>query len=293
MKFLVIGNLTKDTIRIKDQEKITFGGSASYCSITAKRLGWDSHILSRGNSKLNDWIKFLESEGITIDIQESKNITHNLNVYDGEDRKEWSLSDAGKINHTGIKKADIIHIGPVFNEITIDCVKEARKKSKILSLDVQGFLRKPKNKQMIKKFWKEKNQFLKYIDILKISKDEIPHVSKNKNYYEALDELLDLGAKIVILTLGENGALIAGKEKHRIPAFKTNTIDPTGCGDVFSAAFVIKYFETKDLMESGFFASAAASYVVEDFGTKNIVDKSKVDERFKILKTTHNLLFGE
>jgi len=41
--------------------------------------------------------------------------------------------------------------------------------------------------------------------------------------------------------------------------------------------------ETNNELESGLFASAAASFVVEDFGTKNIVEREKVMKRFKEL----------
>jgi sugar/nucleoside kinase (ribokinase family) len=83
------------------------------------------------------------------------------------------------------------------------------------------------------------------------------------------------------------------KETHRIPAYQTTVVDRTGSGDVFSSAFAIRYFETKNALESGLFATAAASFVIEDFGTKNIAERNKVEERFKMLKNSHNLLLGE
>ena len=69
MKFLVIGNITKDTIRTGKKERNTFGGASSYGSITAKKLGWDSYVLSRGNHELNTWIKNLESRGIKVELE--------------------------------------------------------------------------------------------------------------------------------------------------------------------------------------------------------------------------------
>lgn len=293
MRFLVIGNLTRDTIRTKDREKVTFGGTTSYCSITASRLGCETHVLSRGNSELNQWIRILESEGINVDLQESEDVTHFVNDYVGDKRKQLLLSDAGEIDHKRIKRADLIHLGPVFNEVTLESIKDARKNSKIVSLDAQGFLRKLKNKEVINRFWNEGKEFLECVDLLKIGEYEISSISKNKDYEEVCNELLDYGVKVVELTLGQKGSIIVGEKIYRIPAYRTNTVDPTGCGDVFATAFGIRYFETKDLLESGLFASAAASFVVEDFGTKNIANRVKVEERFKMLKNTHNLLFGE
>ncbi|MCX6821635.1 MAG: carbohydrate kinase, partial [Candidatus Aenigmarchaeota archaeon] len=64
MKFLVIGNITKDIIRTKNEEKYALGGNASYSSIAAVKLGCKTHVLSRGNDEIIEWIKNLKSQGI-------------------------------------------------------------------------------------------------------------------------------------------------------------------------------------------------------------------------------------
>jgi len=96
--------------------------------------------------------------------------------------------------------------------------------------------------------------------------------------------LYSLGAGIVAITFGVDGSLVYDGNFHEISAFKTNTVDKTGVGDVYASAFAIRYFETNDSMDSGLFASAAASFVVEDLGPKNIVKREYVDRRCEILK---------
>ena len=81
MKFSVIVNLTKDTIITKDRKEVNFGGTATYSSITASRLGWETNVLSKGNSELNQWTKFLKKAGVDIDLQKSEHITHLINDY--------------------------------------------------------------------------------------------------------------------------------------------------------------------------------------------------------------------
>lgn len=50
----------------------------------------------------------------------------------------------------------------------------------------------------------------------------------------AAQRLRSRGAKAVILTLGERGALLVdGTEIEHIPAFKVDAVDPTGAGDAF------------------------------------------------------------
>jgi sugar/nucleoside kinase (ribokinase family) len=284
MKFLVIGNITKDIIRTKKEEIHAFGGNASYSSITAIKLGCNTNVLSKGNDELSEWINVLKNHGIDVELQKSDSITCFVNDYREGERKQFVLSDAGKIDYKSFGKVDVIFLGPVFNEITLECLKKARKDCKILSLDAQGFVRTLKNGEVVKKFWRDREEFLKYVDLLKIGKDEISSVSKESDYEKVCEELRSLGVKVVELTLGENGSIIVGEEIHRIPAYKTTLVDKTGSGDVFATAFAIRYFETKNELESGLFASAAASFVVEDFGTKNIVGKERVEERFKFLK---------
>jgi sugar/nucleoside kinase (ribokinase family) len=284
MRFLVIGNITKDIIRTERGEIHTFGGTASYSSITSAKLGWKTCVLSKGNEELIEWANHLKNYGINVEIQNSKSITCFINDYREKERKQFVLSDAGEIEYKSLGKFDIIFLGPVFNEITLECTKKARKDCEILCLDVQGLVRASKGKEVIKKFWDERNEFLEYIDLLKVGRDEIGSLSKENDYERVCEELKSLGVKVVMLTLGENGSIIFGEEIHRIPAYATTLVDKTGSGDVFATAFAIRYFETKNEINSGLFASAAASFVVEDFGTKNIAEREKVEERFKSLK---------
>jgi sugar/nucleoside kinase (ribokinase family) len=207
-----------------------------------------------------------------------------VNEYTEFRRTQKILSDAGKIEYKNLGEMDIIQIGPVFNEITLECVKKARKNCKLLSLDVQGFVRKSERGNIVKKFWKERKQFLKYVDLLKISANEITSVSNEIDYEDVCKELVSLGVKVVELTFGEKGSIVFGKELHRIPVYKTILVDKTGSGDVYSTAFAIRYFETKDELDSGLFASAAASFSVEDFGVNGIAERERVENRYKELK---------
>jgi sugar/nucleoside kinase (ribokinase family) len=288
MRFLVIGNLTKDTIRTKEKEIISFGGTSSYASITARKLGCETYVLSRGNHELDEWIRNLKNQGIKIDLQESECVTHFINDYTGKKRKQFCMSDAGKIDFKYLGKMDIIHLGPVFNEITLDCVKEARKNAKLVSLDVQGFIRSLNKERVTMRFWNEATEFLKYVDLVKLNVLESSFVSEKSKYEEICNEILGLGPKVIKLTMGSMGSVIMEEETHRIPAYETNTVDKTGSGDVFSTTFDIYYLETKNPLESGLFASAAASFVVEDFGTKNIKDKNSMLERFRELKDSYD-----
>jgi ribokinase len=51
-------------------------------------------------------------------------------------------------------------------------------------------------------------------------------------------KFLDTGIRRAIITLGANGALLAGKEgMEHVPAFQVQTVDSTGAGDAFIGSF--------------------------------------------------------
>ena len=81
------------------------------------------------------------------------------------------------------------------------------------------------------------------------------------------DFYLDLGAKIVALTLGKDGCLIATpRERRAIASIKVDAVDATGAGDTFDGAFLAEYLATGDPFRAGHFANVAAALSTQGFG---------------------------
>ena len=68
-------------------------------------------------------------------------------------------------------------------------------------------------------------------------------------------------------------------EWHSVPAYPAREIDPTGAGDVFTSAFLIRYFETRDAPAAALFASCAASLSVEGWGVGSIPTRAEIQCR--------------
>ena len=77
------------------------------------------------------------------------------------------------------------------------------------------------------------------------------------------------GAKNIIVTLGEKGALILDRpgEYRHVPSFKVDAVDTTGAGDAFNGAFALALAEGKDIYGATVFANAAAALSVTRIGT--------------------------
>jgi bifunctional ADP-heptose synthase (sugar kinase/adenylyltransferase) len=96
--------------------------------------------------------------------------------------------------------------------------------------------------------WANYAKFIKINDFeYKNSKDTITDELKNK----------------IIHTMGSDGCEYQGV---KYPVKKAEVKDVSGAGDSFMAALVVKYFETKDVVESIKFANQCASKVVKQKG---------------------------
>jgi 2-dehydro-3-deoxygluconokinase len=81
------------------------------------------------------------------------------------------------------------------------------------------------------------------------------------------DFYLRLGAKIVALTLGKDGALIAtAAKRERIAPIRVAAVDATGAGDAFDGAFLAEYLATGDPLKAGRFANVAAALSTLGYG---------------------------
>ncbi len=143
-------------------------------------------------------------------------------------------------------------------EISIDTLKFLKKKSKgTIIFDAHG----PTTACLVtgerqRKFWVDRDQWLPYIDVLKMNLEEA-QASWFKKEYESsdfasseepdratlrqfADHCLDKGVKCVYITVDSRGCLVYYRERGKtveemVPAIKVkNVIDTTGCGDSFA-----------------------------------------------------------
>lgn len=85
----------------------------------------------------------------------------------------------------------------------------------------------------------------------------------------AVGQLLQRGARNVVLTLGRRGALVStADEEHWIPACAVAAVDTTGAGDVFVGALAVALGEGQSLLSAARFANVAAAISVTRLGAQ-------------------------
>ena len=88
---------------------------------------------------------------------------------------------------------------------------------------------------------------------------------------------------IVALTRGWRGlTLLTRQATHEVPSLPRPEVDPTGAGDVFATAFLVRYQETGDPLEAAAFGACAASCVVEGVGAATLGDRDEVLRRMSL-----------
>jgi bifunctional ADP-heptose synthase (sugar kinase/adenylyltransferase) len=193
-------------------------------------------------------IKTLTNEYDTELLCNSKNITKTryidyntnhmfLRVDEGESGIEPLELDSELINK--IMEADAVIVSD-YNKgfLTLDTINEIGKLAKLSFLDTK----KKINSDTIDSF-----------TFIKLNEEEF-----KKNMTDDPEKL-----KKIIATLGPRGAQYMGKA---YPVVAKETIDVSGAGDTFLAAFVINYLQTKDVDIAITFANKMSSIVVSKKG---------------------------
>lgn len=81
--------------------------------------------------------------------------------------------------------------------------------------------------------------------------------------------LIDRGAKNVIVTLGDKGALIVNKDGvNLIPAYKVKVVDTTAAGDAFIGGLAVGLLNGKSLEDAVKYACACGALAVTQFGAQ-------------------------
>jgi sugar/nucleoside kinase (ribokinase family) len=289
-----IGNPVYDIIKtpfIQREGRILSGCSTNACIVSAQLMTKALLVGCVGEDYKKETEKVLSHFGVEPVLYPSQQTGGFSLLYDHAGNRELTvIGRADNIREVPerVSSADIIFLGPILQEINPSLVETLSRGNSILFCDLQGFLRDIKNGTIIHIFPQFLKEILPLFDIIKPNEPEAYTMTgkyASEHPQQVMETLYSYGPSICIVTLAEKGSLVYdGKELIKIPAFQTEANDPTGAGDTYAAGFMVKYLQSKNLYESGLFASCTASLWVESVGPCITITHEKVNERVEKLK---------
>jgi sugar/nucleoside kinase (ribokinase family) len=250
-----------------------FGGSPSNIAMNTKKLGIHSLVASAvGEDGFGKFlINQLQKEKIDTSCVQGVGYSTSMVVvnkskttpipifYRGAD---YHLAYTSKLEEAVIQ-SKIIHFScwPISmppSRYTIEKVIELAKQNDILI----GF--DPNYHPMIWQNGEEGVEYVKSIisktDIIKPSEDDAERLFGKDTHDNQITKFLNLGAKLVIMTLGKDGAIVSnGVETIKCQTLADEIVDTTGAGDAFWSGFysaVVKGYTIREALTLGFAVSA-------------------------------------
>jgi sugar/nucleoside kinase (ribokinase family) len=289
-----IGNPVYDLIQtpsVKTEKRVLSGCSTNACIVCAQ-LDTEAVLVGCiGDDFSQETHKILSSFGVTPLLQPSQETGGFSLLYDSAGNRKLEVlgrADPIKTIPPEVFSADIILLGPILQEIDVSLVNPLADSDPLLFCDPQGFLRDITDNTITHIFPPPLKEVLPLFDIIKPNEPEAYVMTKkyaSEHPQDVMETLYSYGPSICIVTLAEKGSFIYdGSELLEIPAYTTDAQDPTGAGDTYAAGFMVEYLRTKNLHQSGLFATCTASLWVEKIGPYVDITEEKVRKRMETLE---------
>lgn len=263
------------------------GGKGANQAVAAARLGGKVTMAGKvGEDTYGEtFIHTLKEEGIDTAFIEVDNryntgvgfVTSEIN---GDNRIIVVPGANLKYNHKELSKLnnvlDDTEILIIQLEMDIAVMEEAVRMAK--EKNVQVILNPAPGQKL-------SDSLLKNVDLLTPNETELEILTGKKldnldDTIEASKSLLDKGIKKVIVTLGNNGALIVTKyETQHVPGFEVSVRDTVAAGDAFNGALAVAITENQKLDEAVRLANATGALTVTKKGAiPSIPYREEVEE---------------
>jgi sugar/nucleoside kinase (ribokinase family) len=265
--YLVVGHVAHDLT----PQGVRLGGTAAYSALTARALGLRVGIVTAAGSDVS-----LDAlNGIPVISLASNSSTMYENIYTGGHRIQYLRARADRIEPDLVpvpwRSAPIIHLAPIADEI--DPVLPDGFSPTLLGLTPQGWMRRWDSSGLVSPCqWENSESALAQAGAVVFSREDV-------NGDDLFIEHLAEQTRILVVTEGAAGAVLYWHgDRRRFRAPSVREVDATGAGDIFAAAFFVRYLHTRDPWEATRFATLLASHSVEREGLDGIPTKLEIEQ---------------
>ena len=258
--YLVLGHLTLD----ETPAGSVLGGTAAYAALTAKALGLQPAIVTAADTRLD----LSQLAGVPLHRFPSAQTTIFRNVYGEGGRRQQLRARAAELTEAAVppawRAAAIVHLAPVAGEMPAS-MAEIFPGAEVVGLTPQGWLRAwDENGWISFGSWQRAIPAMERADVVILGTEDV-------DGRESELEGMASACRLLVVTEGPLGARVYWNgDVRRFAPPPTDPVDPTGAGDIFAAAFFIRYRQTRDPWEAARFANVLASASVARTGLAGV-----------------------
>ncbi len=253
------------------------GGKGANQAVGAARLGTDVSLIGRlGDDGFGETLRrALGTEGVRLDgVERTQNCCSGVAIIGVEDSGQNCITVVpganGRLTPDDVQRqalaiahADVLLLQlEVPIETVVTAIKLARANDVLTILDPAPAVR-------------DFPPGLLSVDVVCPNESEAAsltgvEITTTESAYRAAEKLQQLGARQVVITLGDKGAVFldtCGNRGHLAP-FSVTAVDTTAAGDAFAAALGIRLAEGGSLHDAGRFACAAGAIAASRKGAQ-------------------------
>ena len=251
-------------------------GGAAYAALTGARLGYRVGLATSFGP---DLVASSVLGGIAIANLASHQSTVFHNVYGGGQRVQTLVSFALPLLPSQMPScwpaAPLVLLAPMAGEVGeewLDAFPGA-----VMGACPQGWLRRSGPQGRVEASpWAWAEAGLPKLEVLVVSLDDIAGDEKLASSWSTR-------VRCLVLTLGARGAWVyfEGGRTHLPAVAVSRVVDPTGAGDAFATAFLVKWYEGHGPIKAGRFASRVAGAVVEGKGLDGVPSPERMEDAWR------------
>ena len=269
--FVVCGHASRDVIA----GGWRMGGTVTFAAAQAHRLGMTVGVVTATGEDIDVQAQLPFAQVVK---QSSAASTTFENHYARGQRKQRLHALGAPLTIDSLPRdwraPTIALIGPVFGEID-PAMPAAFTEETLVGVSPQGWLRALDAEGNVVRARYDGAPFWRGVDAIFVSEEDLLGGRADAEPWAG-------DGAIVAMTESDRGAQIHVEGVwRRIAAFAEEEVDPTGAGDTFATAFLIRLHETGDIAEAARFGAAAASLSIGGAGVDATPDRAQIEARMR------------
>ena len=268
LQLLIAGHIVKD----RTGTGWVPGGGALYAAAQASKLGIQAAVVTACGGDLEPPELVPEVEWRVLRVDEAIEFE---NTYSDGRRSQRLLSTSTPIGLADVpevwRAAPLVLLTPVFHDIDPHLARELVRPDNTVGIGAQGWLRRLEGDRVVPGDVETAPTWLAG-DVVFLSEEDVVDPEAAERWRERVPT--------VVLTRGRAGYTVwDSMGRHDIAPIASCEKDPTGAGDVFATAYMVRYSETKDVLAAARFGAAAAAVCVEGRGIDSVATREQIEAR--------------